>query len=242
MLRKRFMKAVRELYDIVDQTQTDNIIKAAELIVDCVKKGAHVHIFDTGHIINSELTNRAGGLALLKPFKYSFSVDDPVRVTDRNNISGNFEGLGKFILDHSKAVTGDVMILGSVSGKSANVIDLALAAREMGLKTIVITSLEYSSSVPSAHSSGKHLFDLGDVVIDNCAPKGDAMLEVDGATNKFGPASGLSAAYIMWCVCADVVEMLLEQGYDPTIFKSINYPDGKENYDLMCKKYAETGI
>ncbi len=238
MLLDRYVEAVNALLSSALENQRDNLDKAADLVLDTLKQDGNVHVYDTGHIINSELINRAGGLAILKPLRYTFTVDDPVRGDVKPPM---LEGLGKFVLDNSKVNKGDTLIIGSVSGKTPFVVDLALAAKEMGVHLIVVTSIAYSSQLQSDHSSGKRLFEIGDVVIDNNAPKGDAMLEVEGLENKFGPASGLSSAYLGWCLSAIIVEKMLAVGYTPTVFKSINFPDGKENYDRMCQAYADTG-
>lgn len=63
---------------------------------------------------------------------------------------------------------GDVVIVHSVSGRNTVPIDLALEAKNMGVKVIVITNLAYTELVTSRHSSGKKLKDCGDIVIDNC--------------------------------------------------------------------------
>lgn len=241
MLMDRYIERTDELFKTVISKERGNIEKAAELIVDTLKANGNVHIFDTGHIINSELVNRAGGLAIFKQLKYSFTVEDPVRPIDRKGACDSMEGLGEYVLRASKVAPGDVLILGSVSGKTVNVIDLALAAKKWGVKTICVTSLEYSASVAPMHSSGKKLYELGDVVIDNCAPKGDAMLEAESVENKYAPASGMSAAFIMWCMVARILELMVENGMTPTVFKSINGADGKENYDRMVEQYNKTG-
>lgn len=241
MLMDRYAEAIRAKMDQVLSTQRKSIEEAAALIVDAVEKGNNVHVFDSGHIINSELINRAGGLALLKQLKYTFAVEDPVRPIDRRGVAPDLIGIGRLVLTASKAAPGDVLIMGSVSGRATNLIELALAAKEMGLKLIVMTSLEYSGAVQSEHPCGKRLFELGDVVIDNCAPKGDAMLEVEGATNKFGPASGMTAAFAMWCVSAQIVDLMIERGMEPTLFRSVNFPGGWEDYHKMCKRYEELG-
>lgn len=241
MLVDSYKQAIRSAFDKVDATQTENMEKAADLIAEAVKNGGNVHVFDTGHIINSELINRAGGLALLKSIQYTFTVTDPVREKDQSGKDKSMEGLGAYVLRQSNVLPGDVLILGSVSGKTVNVIDLAVEARKMGVKTICVTSIEYSSALKSDHSSGKHLYELGDVVIDNCAPKGDAMVEYEGIDNKFGPASGLSAAYIMWQVSARVTDKLLAAGIKPTVFRSVNFPGGMDKHKLLCKRYDELG-
>ncbi|NLM77555.1 MAG: sugar isomerase domain-containing protein [Ruminococcaceae bacterium] len=240
MLKEKFSQVIKNLIDEVDTKQKDAIEKAADLIVESVRNKGAIHLYDTGHIINSELINRAGGLALLKPLRYTFTVDDPVFPREQKN-SGNLEGLGKLILDKSNVLPGDVMILGSVSGKSPNVIELALAAREKGVKLIVVTSVVYSSSVKSEHSSGKHLYELGDVVIDNGAPIGDAAIQVEGLSNPFGAVSGIGAAYALWLVSAEIVEKMLALGMEPAVYLSINKPEGRENHKKMVSRYEENG-
>lgn len=54
----------------------------------------------------------------------------------------------------------------------------------MGAKIIVLTNMDYSTKVESRHPSGKKLYEIGDVVIDNCGNYGDAVLEVDGLPQK----------------------------------------------------------
>lgn len=241
MLMDRYAEAMLGKLNQVLDTQRGNIEAAAKMVVDAVEKGNNVHVYDSGHIINSELINRAGGLALLKAIKYTLTVEDPVREIDRQGNTPSVLGIGKIVMSSSKAAPGDVLIMGSVSGKAPNLVDIALAAKEMGLSLIVVTSLEYSGAVKSEHPCGKKIYELADIVIDNCAPKGDAMLEVEGATNKFGPASGLTAAFAMWCMSAQIVDLMIERGMEPTLFRSINFPGGWDDYYKMCEKYEKTG-
>lgn len=241
MVAEQYRKAIREVYDRIDETQMEAMEKAAEMIVEAVQKGGSIHVYDTGHIINSELINRAGGLAMLRALTYSVSVNNDVRTREDAQKERSMEGLSTYILRQSNVMPGDVLILGSVSGKTVRVIDMALAARELGVKTIAVTSLAYSSALQSDHSSGKRLFEVCDHVINNCAPKGDAMIACEGLENPFGPASGLGSAYIMWQISAMITDKLLAAGLQPTVLKSINFPGGPENLAKCEKRYKEIG-
>jgi uncharacterized phosphosugar-binding protein len=241
MLRESFIHAVDGLFAKINSTQAGKIEKAAEMIVTTVKNGGNVHVFDSGHIINMELIGRAGGLALFKALKYTFAVEDNVHPKDQAGRNRSQEGLGLFVLRQSNLLPGDTLIMGSVSGKTALVVDIAAEAKKAGVHLITISSVEYSSKLDSEHSSGKHLYELGDVSIDNCAPAGDAMLPVEGLENKFGPASGLSAAYIMWQISALVTEKLLAAGIQPTVYRSVNFPGGPEDVAKCNKRYEELG-
>ncbi len=241
MLIDRYHERINQQIRKVEQTQKEACMQAGEAIANCVQKGGAVHVFDTGHIIDSELIYRGGGLLLLKQFKYNLVVDNPVRVRDRSAIPQDMTGLAAYAIRKSGALPGDVMILGSVSGKNENVVDLAIEAKKFGMTVVAVTSVEYSSAVESKHSSGKRLFECADIVLDNCTPAAEAMMEIEGLNVRFAAASGLSAAVLMWSVCAHAVDKLLEMGIVPSILKSENFEDGVEFNMHMKEIYAQTG-
>jgi len=243
MLLDRYWTTIDDLYAKVKATQRENIIAAAQLIADSVENGGCVHVCDSGHIIDAELIYRGGGLILYKEFKYELSVRNPVRQRDRSDLDTSMEGLAAYALKASGARPGDVMILGSVSGRTFHIVDLAYEARKMGLKVIALTSMCYSSSVQSPHSSGLKLFEMADVVLDNCAPAAEAMMEVEGLEPRLCAASGLSAAFIMWSITTVVVEELMKRGKTPGVLKSHNFPGGPEyNKNIVERRYAEEGL
>lgn len=242
MLMDTYFQKIDGLFARIRETQSASIGAAARLIADSVQAGGCVHVFDTGHLLNSELIYRAGGPALIKAFKYSLTVEDAVRARPDEGRSRSMEGLAAYALKASNVKSGDVMIIGSVSGKTVNVIDLALEARAMGVKVIAMTSVEYSSRLKSDHASGKRLMELGDVLLDNCAPFGDAMMEVEGLEAPICPASGIAAAYIMWAVVAQLAEELLRDGTWLSVYKSVNYPGNAEYNVQLNERYAKTGL
>ncbi len=243
------MSLIDEYYSAVDalqkkirDTQSENISAAAEAIANSLASGGQVHIYDSGHIINSELISRAGGFAFLKRFNYSFTVDANKRersVPSEIELDPMTET--RLAFARSNVRKGDVFILGSVSGKSKRVIDIGLCAKEAGCTLISVTSVSYSSGLASEHPSGKRLYEIGDIVIDNCAPAGDAMIEVKGIEHKCFPASGLAAAYMLWAVCADAAEKLLAKGISPSVYKSVNFPGGPEEVKRIDERYTELG-
>ena len=242
MLIDRYHQRINEQVQKVETSQRESCLAAGRLVAECVKNGGAVHVFDTGHIINSELIYRGGGLLLLKQLKYTLQVENPVRARDRSGVDTSMEGLAAYVLRASGALPGDVLFIGSVSGKTVNVVDLAIEARKFGMKVIAVTSLEYSSSVPSLHSSGKRLFECADIVLDNCTPAAEAMLEVEGLEARFAAASGISAALLLWSVCAAAIDELLAAGLKPSVLKSENFEDGPAYNAEVKKRYEETGL
>lgn len=242
MILDRYFEEIDALYTRVKTTQKENIIKAGKMIADAVENGGAVHICDSGHIINSELVERGGGLMLYKAFNYKLDVTDPVRPRDDKGKNKSMEGLAEYALRASNVLPGDVMIMGSVSGKSLKMVDLAIEAKKMGVKLIVLTSIGYSLEVKSEHSSGKRLFELGDVVLDNCAPAGEAMMDIEGLEPRICAASGLTGAFIMWSITTVVIEELLAKGITPSVFKSHNFPGGADFNLELREIYKNTGF
>lgn len=242
-LNQRYIEAMNQVFDHVRTTQMGAINEAASKLADVIANGGLVHLYDSGHLVDSELINRAGGLLVFRRFRYNFSVENPVNPSRKveHVKSEQEEGIGSLVLRQSNIGVNDAVIIGSVSGKTANIIDLALSVKKAGLPLIALTSLEYSSSNISDHSSGKRLFEIADIVIDNCAPKGDALLEVEGVHNKMAPASGLSAGYIMWMLNCTLVDELLARDITPTILASVNGAGGWDNYRAQLQRFDELG-
>lgn len=241
MLRNQFFQKLNQLIHQVEETQNEAVGQAAKAIADAMEAGNCVHIFDTGHMLDSELINRAGGLTAFRALRVHFDVNNEVRAREEEKQKNrSLEGLMNYALRASRVLPGDVLIVGSVSGKTVFPVDVAINAKQMGAYIIALTSVSYSSNLISDHSSGKKLFEVADLVIDNCAPPLDAMLEVPGMDVSICPASGIAAASIMWAIEAEVVEHLLKRNIKPSVLKSINFPGSAEYNEEAYKAYAET--
>ena len=204
------------------------IQKAVAVCSEALTHAGVIHVFDSGHMVSSELINRAGGLVAMSQLSFNLNVINPVKnrsaLPDAQTLPFGFI---EHVFETNQLRRGDVLFVGSVSGKSANVVELAIQARAHGLKVIAITAMAYSPQLVSEHPSGKHLYEVADLVLDNHAPFGDAMLEIPGLDYPICPASGLGAATIMWALVAGIIEDLLARGLKPTVFPSVNRPDGK---------------
>lgn len=204
------------------------IRSAARLCADTLSSGGAVHIFDSGHLVSHELINRAGGPVAFNRLAFGLQIDHPVKTRPAVSPLPEFSfGYIRHVFENGQLRAGDVLFVGSVSGKTANVVELALQGQAHGLKVIAVTALAYSSQLVSEHPSGKRLFECADLVLDNHAPYGDAMLVVEGLDYPICPASGIGAVAVMWGVVAGMVEELLARGLKPTVYPSINRPDGR---------------
>ncbi len=226
MLIERYFESLQaRLAEIA--ADPEPIRQAARLCADALAKGGAIHIFDSGHMVSSELIFRAGGLAALSALTFGLNVNHTVRTREAQPPAPTLSyAYIEHVFETGQLRAGDVLFVGSVSGKTANVVELAIQARAHGLTVIVLTALAYSSRLRSEHPSGKHLYEVGDLVLDNHAPYGDAMLSVEGLEYPICPASGIGAATVLWAVCAGIVEEMLARGLTPSVLPSVNRPDG----------------
>jgi uncharacterized phosphosugar-binding protein len=84
----------------------------------------------------------------------------------------------------------------STSGIRPLVVEMALGAKARRLPVIAIVSRAHCENAKPAHSSGKKLIDVADVVIDNLSPIGDCAVALDGLdwyTGRYRPCPGRSS-------------------------------------------------
>ncbi len=232
----RYSNYVWEVLDEVRRTQAANIDAAAQLAAKAVAQGGLIHTFGTGHshMVAEEVVYRAGGLAavnaILEP---SLTGNEQV---SKSELTERMEGWGKIIVDYHRIDPKDVMIVISNSGRNAAPIEVAWECQKRGVPVIAILSRAYGNNLTSRHSSGKKLMDVADIVIDNCSKLGDATIKLEGLDVPVGPASNVSAFYIINAITVAVVEKLLEMGVKPPVFLSGNLDEGRDyNADLIEK-------
>ena len=181
-----------------------------------------LYIFGASHagILAEELYYRAGGLMLINPIFGSEIMLNRAPVTTTSRM--------------------EQLIVHSVSGRNAVAIDLVLAARAKGVQIIALTNLRYSQSVSSRHSSGKRLFELADIVLDNHGIIGDAVCELPGVAQKVGPTSTVVGAALLNTIVVEVCRRLVEGGMQhPPVFYSANLDGGAARNQALAEAYRE---
>jgi uncharacterized phosphosugar-binding protein len=242
---ERYADAVHTLLDRMIREQGPNIEKAGEMLAECWAAGGAVFITDMGHGVASELLGRAGGLMALRRFGFNMHLDDGIADCRKGRpraepIEADVEHI-RAAIRTSQLRAGDVILVGSVSGRNPRPIDLAMECRRIGVKVVVLTSLEYTSQVTSLHPSGKKLADVGDLVIDICAPFGDAAVDVDGLPVKALPVSGIAFITVLWMICGRAIEEMLARGLRPRVYMSNNRPGGPGFNENELAEYNRVG-
>lgn len=244
MYLESYFESVNNAFTAIRATQLGAIRKAAAAVANSLAQGGAWLVMDTGHMLRHESYFRAGGLMAIAPFSYEMKLDNPIDQRTIERTADEAFSIEKrsvdLALDQSKMKRGDVLTINSNSGRTSNVIEVALQCKGRGITTVGISSREQMRRCEAAHPSGKKLFDVTDICIDSCGPFGDAAVPVRD-NEPMCPMSGLAAAYIFWAIQADVVEHLQEKGVNPTIFRSVHV-SGMAFIEEQRKKFIERGI
>jgi len=241
MIPTQYLAAVRAVLAHLENSQLPAIERAADYVVYALQHNGGVYCWEIGHGIQGDFIHRAGGLAAVQDFHCKLDLaDKSPQCQGRANPDRDLETI-RFGVQTSNLRAGDVLVMGSVSGKNRAPVELALACRGRGVKTIGLTSLAYTRQVESLHPSGKKLCDVVDVVLDNGAPYGDAAVEIPGYNHKLLPVSGVACAVIGHMLWGRVMEKLAAAGQPATVFQSLNRPTGVADLQLAEKQYNEQG-
>ncbi|MHA1616130.1 MAG: sugar isomerase domain-containing protein [Candidatus Njordarchaeales archaeon] len=237
LLIDKYFDGVISLLNKVREAEKENILKAAELVKEALKNDKLVHVYGTGHsqVLAIEVFYRAGGLV---PINAILDIGSSVYGGAMKSTGvERLQGYAKILLDYYDIGNGDVLIIVSNSGRNSLPIEMAMGARERGSKVVAVTSIEFSSKFPSRHPSGKRLYEVADVVIDNHVPPGDALLEVEGIKTKVAPVSTIINSAILHSIMVEAAKMLVEEGIEPPVWLSANVPGGDEYNKKYIEKY-----
>jgi uncharacterized phosphosugar-binding protein len=135
------------------------------------------------------------------------------------------EGLAAEILSAHDIRPADAGIVISNSGRNAAPVEMAIEMKRHGIPVIAITSLQHSGSVTPAHAGGTKLMDAADVVLDNGAPYGDAVVRVAALDARIGAVSTVTGAALINSVFILAAEKMLAEGSEPILLPSGNVED-----------------
>lgn len=228
---------IQSLLTRIIESQMDQIEAAAQIVADAIANDGILYTFGTGHshVIAEDVAYRAGGLAPVDAIlEASLTGHEKVR---QSEFMERVEGMAKVIIDYYNITARDALVVISNSGRNAAPIEMAELARERGAPVIAITSLAHSQGTTSRHSSGKKLYQIANVVIDNQCPKGDALIQMEGLPVPVGAGSGVAGMFIMHTIIVQAVQNLLERGIQPPVFMSGNLDGADEFNNRLLERY-----
>ena len=224
-----YLDKVKAHLDTMVRNQTENISLAAEWVAQTLIDDRIIHTFGTGHshMIGLELFVRAGGLANVNAM-----LDSIVMTSEGARRSAEIErieGISNIIWEQHDIHENDLMIIISNSGRNAMPVEMAMRARSEGMKVIGITSLIQSKKYPSRHSTGKKLYEIVDLVLDNHVPSGDGLMHIDG--NLTGPISTIAGVTLVNLMATEGMKKAAKHAVKLPIYFSQNI-DGYSNEEL----------
>jgi len=230
MLATQWLENARRVMARIEETQTENINKASVLMADTIECNRWVHTFGCGHatLPIEEMYPRIGGFVGFHPM-IELPLTFFTRITGEMGVHQfvfleRVEGYGKEIMKGYDFDKRDIMWLFSHSGINNVNIDIALEARNKGMKVIVFGAAAAAEGKKTRHSCGKTIFELADVVVDTCAPLEDASVALVNHQDKIGPVSTMAFVTCVWMTVTTVAEILAERGVKLYIHPSHNVP------------------
>ena len=243
MLAKQWLQNARDVMSRIEDTQMENIQKAAEVMADSIEAGRWVHTFGCGHatIPIEEMYPRIGGFVGFHPI-IELPLTFFTRITGEMGVHQflfleRVEGYGVEIMKGYNFDKRDTMWLFSHSGINNVNIDIALEAKKKGMKVIAYGSAAEAKGKQSRHSSGKTIFEVADLVVDSCAPIGDSSVTLKNHRDKVGPVSTMAFITCVWMTVTTVAEILADRGVKLFIHPSHNVPG-----DTTAKQRVEDAL
>lgn len=230
---EKYLDIISEQIMKIKATQGEAISKAATLVGKTIMQGNMVYTFGSGHsqLLSMEIHARAGGLYPVQ------AIIDPMK-----GKAEKLEGYGKILVEYAPYKQDDVLFVISNSGRNPEPIEVAMHALARGVHVIVLTSMEHTSSVTSRFSSGKKLFEYGEIVLDNHVPAGDASIAYTGIQAKAGALSTVLGAAVLNAVIVEAIQYMIDNDYDPPVLMSANLDGSEVHNEKVIRRYSHLPI
>lgn len=229
----------------IEATQAENIRQAAGLFADSIQAGRVVHMFGSGHSVLPvmDMFPRYGAYSGFHP------IQDPRLMWTAPTGPGGApellwierqEGYAKIFLESFDLQPADSMLVFSHGGQNAAPLEVAMIAKEKGLKVVTVTSMANYRTRQSTHSTGKKMADFGDITIDNCCPPEDAVVEIEGVVGPVAATSTLAVVHIGMSLVAETASVLAQRGHFVRPFASPNVIGAPpDNNDRVYAEYRQ---
>lgn len=237
-----YYKEVIGIIDEIRATEKEHILQAAHMIADQVAADKLVYVFGPGghsNLAAMEVFFRAGGLmhisAILNQETMLSSGALKSMQTER------LPGYGSIVVNDYGIGEGDLLVVVNAYGINSATIDAALTARKNGAMVIGVSSVEHASTCPAdhpaRHPSKKNLHDIVDCHVDCKVKLGDATIELEGFEQKIGALSTYANAYVMNSIVVEAINILVNRGINPPVWRSGNCPGGDEWNNRFLERF-----
>jgi uncharacterized phosphosugar-binding protein len=238
-----YYERVTALLQQVREHEMDAIDRAAGICAESIANGGLVFLFGNGHsrMLCEEMTPRQGcypGFVAM----VELALSNHANIVGTNGLRAplhleKYEGYSEEILKGFGFGPHDAFIVISTSGIRPVIVEMAMGAKRRGMPVIGIVSRKHCEQSVAAHSSGKKLTDVADVVIDNHCPPGDCVIELEGLEWRTGPTSTVTGATIMNMLRCEVAERLIARGHKPELLPSHQFVGNASSAEQLDRFY-----
>lgn len=232
-----YIENIQSIISELCETQLGKIDECARLFADTLKSSHNIFFFGTGHstLLTQEVFYRAGGLVNVRPIlETSLLLNESAH---KSTMVERLEGYAEILFERYELKKDDVIVVISNSGRNGVPVDMALLCKEKGVKVVALTNIKHTLSGISRHKSGKRLFELADIVLDNMGCVGDASVYFCELGRNAAPTSTVIGALLLNAITARTVEFLSDDGITAEVWSSSNIDGGDEINDGFIKKY-----
>jgi uncharacterized phosphosugar-binding protein len=232
-----YLGRISAMVERLHEEQLEQIREAGRLVAEALRADRLVHVFGTGHshMLAEEGLYRAGGLAPVNAILESgLMLHEGAAVSTRLE---KLPGYSPIIADKYGFEEGDLLIVISNSGVNAAPVEMALLAKEAGLKVLAISSVAYSKSVEPRPWASARLYEIADLTLDNLGEPGDAVIAVDGTGLKVGPTSTVIGATLLNAIFVEATCTLAAEGVEPPVYRSSNMPGAPEHNRRLVERF-----
>lgn len=228
-----YLEQTHALMQRILKEEAGALDRAADRMADQIADDRLVHIFGPGghsNLATQELFFRAGGL-----MHVSAILDEGTLLSNgalRSMAIERTPGYGRIVIRDRELGSDDLLILVNAYGMNAALIDAALEAKERGVFLIGVNSHVHARGTagdhPARHPTKQNLQDLVDIAIDCKVEIGDALVSLEGMSERIAAVSTFANAFALNCLVIRTVAKLLERGIEPPVWRSGNAPGGDE--------------
>ena len=236
-LRRRYRDQIVGILDKMLDSEAAAFDAARDAVATALAADHLVYVAGSGHshLVAEEAFYRAGGIAAAQ------AILDPDLMlhlgAHRSTLIEREEGRAEKVLANYPVGAGDVVFIASNSGRNAYPIEMALACKTRGATTIALTSLQHAQATTSRHRSGKLLYQLTDLVLDNCGEYGDASLAIADRNVRMGPTSTIAGVFIINAILGEAVEQLAGRGIEIDVYQSANMQGAEAASEAMIHRW-----
>ena len=251
MSQFEYINAIHKVIEKIDSEEVASKIKeAADLCAETIASGKLVHMFGSGHSVLpvQDVFPRYGGYVGWHPLM------DPRLMW--HNVIGPNDAPGLLWLERQRGYIanfldsydfkeGEVMIVYSHGGMNAAPIETALYAKARGLKVIAVTSVDnYRNGAAATYEyegSKIKLYDIADIVLDNCCSLVDAQVPLRNEPGYVGATSTIGAIAVSQTLATETALRLEQKGIkvEPFVSPNVVGVDGAARTKSNYKKYRK---